>query len=61
MDFKKLLEILDRHVDQNALAKDLLKEAVLPKLDELVAKSPTKIDDAALAVAKQVLKQLLGD
>jgi hypothetical protein len=59
MDLKTILAILDKNIDQMQLAKDLLKEVVLPQLDALAAKSETKVDDAAMAVVKSVLEKLL--
>jgi len=38
MDLKKVVEIVDKHVDQEALAKDLVGQLVAPELEKLAAK-----------------------
>lgn len=55
---KSIVEILDKHIDQEALVKDLVAHFVLPKLEEIVAQSETKIDDAALAFIKKALLEM---
>lgn len=50
MDKAKLLAILDECIDQEKLAKLLAKEIVMPALAEAAAKTPNKLDDAAVAL-----------
>jgi hypothetical protein len=40
-----IVEILDKHVDQVGLAKDLMVELVAPKLKAWAAQTENKIDD----------------
>lgn len=54
----KLVKILDKNIDQQQLIKDIVAEMILPALDEMVAKSETKIDDVILEGAKKLLQGL---
>ena len=47
---QKLLEILDKHVDQEALAKDLMKMYLMDKLKEWAADTevPFDLDEKAV-------------
>lgn len=45
MDTKKLLEILDKNIDQDQLAKDLALELVLPLIKKFVADTANPYDD----------------
>lgn len=45
MDTKKLLEILDKHVNQEALLKEIAVEMMIPALKEFVASTENKYDD----------------
>ena len=60
MDFKKLIELIDKHVNQEALAKDLLIEYVIPVVEEkLKAIDPiagTQIDNEVIAKIIDFLK-----
>lgn len=57
-ELKSVGQIIMECVDEQLLVKRLVEEVVLPKLDKVVAESETKIDDAALAMAKEVLGKL---
>ena len=50
-----VLKIIDENVDEKKLLKDAIAEVALPALDEVVAKSETKIDDVILQGAKMLL------
>ncbi len=52
---EKFLQILDKNINQEQLAKDLLMEIVLAEVKEYVAKSPTKIDDLFLVEFEKYL------
>lgn len=54
MDVKKML--LAR-VDVKGIVEDVVGQVVKPKLEELVAKSETKIDDAVLQVLWPMLDE----
>lgn len=48
MDTKKLLEVLDKHIDQAGLTKDLLKELFIPYLRKFVSSTENRYDDALI-------------
>lgn len=52
----ELLEILKKHVDEKALAQDLIVQFVAPKLKELAAKSDNTLDDALVNMILEALK-----
>lgn len=63
-----LLEILDKHVDEKALGKDLIAKYVMEKFKELKAKvdsgeidliKGTSLDNAALVAIMASLEKLL--
>lgn len=64
MDAKKFIEILDKHVDQEGLVKELAVELVLPFLEAQVAKIDiipgTDLDQKALAAALEALKKMVA-
>lgn len=45
MDTKKLIEILDKNIDQKGLVKDLAFELFLPLLEKFVADTSNKYED----------------
>ena len=45
MDWKKLVEILDKHVDQKGLAKDVALEVLKPIIEKFVADTANPYDD----------------
>jgi hypothetical protein len=55
---KKLGLIIMECVDEQLLLKRVVEELVMPKLEEVVAASETKIDDAVLAMVKEVLQKV---
>lgn len=58
MDLKKLIEILDKHVDEKALAKELAIYFVIPFLEKVVLDSENKFDDIAFAEVKKFIEKL---
>ncbi len=58
MDTKKLLEILDKHVDEKGLAKDLAVQLLLPFLEKIVADSANKFDDVAFGWVKEYVEKM---
>lgn len=60
MEKQKLVEILDKHVNQEAILKDIVLEMLMPKLEKMVAESENKVDDAAWALAKEVLMKAVN-
>ena len=57
-DVKSVGAIVMECVDEQLLLKRLMAEVILPKLEKVVAESETKIDDAVLAMVKEVLAKL---
>ena len=57
-EVKSVGAIVMECVDEQLLLKRLMAEVILPKLDKVVAESETKIDDAVLAMVKEVLGKL---
>ena len=55
MDTKKLIEILDKNINQEALAKDLAAELVIPFLEKFVADSANPYDDKLVDWIKDYL------
>ena len=55
---KKLGQIIMECVDEQLLLKRVVEELVMPKLEQVVAESETKIDDAVLAMVKEVLQKV---
>ena len=58
METKKLLEILDKHVDEKGLAKDLAVQLLLPFLEKIVADSENKFDDVAFGWVKEYVEKM---
>jgi len=58
MDTKKLLEILDKNINQEGLAKDLAVQLVLPFLEKIVADSSNKFDDVAFGWVKEYIEKM---
>ena len=52
MDLKKVVEIVDKHVDQEALAKDLVGQLVAPELEKLAAKMESGEIDLGFRLAR---------
>lgn len=63
MTKQKLLEILDKNIDQQGLSKDLSLELFLPKLKELKAKVESKeIDPLKFTDLENIaIAKFLGD
>ena len=57
-EVKGVGQIFMECLDEQTLLKRVMAEVILPKLDEIVAKSETKIDDAVLALAKDLLGKI---
>lgn len=55
MDTKKLIEILDKNIDQKGLVKDLAFELFLPLLEKFVADTSNKYDDMLIVSLKEFL------
>jgi hypothetical protein len=55
---KAIGQIIMECVDEQLLLKRVMEEVILPKLDKIVAESPNKIDDAVLAMVKEVLAKV---
>lgn len=51
-----LLKLIDKHVDQEALVKDLAIQFLLPKLEAFVADTSNPYDDMLVARLKEFLK-----
>jgi len=58
MEIKGLLEIVAKHVDEKALAKDLAIALIIPFLEKVVADTENKFDDAALNYVKEYVAKL---
>lgn len=58
MELKKLVEVLDKHIDQTALAKDLAIMLVIPFLEKVVADSENTFDDIAFAEIKKFIEKM---
>lgn len=54
MDKNQLLEILDKHINQEALIKDLAIHVVFPFLEEKAKQTNTPLDDMFLAGLKEL-------
>lgn len=59
MELKKLFEILDHHIDQKALMKDIALQILMPLLEKVVADSENSFDDIALAQIKKYIFEKL--
>lgn len=57
METTKLVQILDKHINQEALLKDLVVEMVIPMIEEAAKKSETQIDDKLVAYLKTFLME----
>ena len=55
---KKIGAIVMECVDEQLLLKRIVAEVLMPKLEEVVAKSETKVDDAVLAMVKEVIAKM---
>lgn len=51
------LEIIKKHGKE--MAKELILVAAIPALEEVVAKSPTKVDDMFLPAFEEALKKVI--
>ena len=58
METQKLLQILDKHIDQQGLAKDLAVELVLPLIEKFVADTANPYDDTLVKYLKEYLSKL---
>jgi hypothetical protein len=58
MEASKLVEIVLKHTDEKALAKDLAIFLVIPFLEKIVADSENKFDDAALGYVKEYVEKI---
>jgi hypothetical protein len=54
MDKMKLVELLDKHINQEAFLKDLAIEMVIPWLEEKAKQSSTPIDDMVVSYLKDL-------
>lgn len=54
MEPKKLVELLDKHVNQEALLKDIALEMIIPWLEEKAKQSSTPLDDMLVAKLKEL-------
>lgn len=57
MDKSKFLQILDKHVDEKGLAKDLAFELVIPFLEKFVADSANPYDDMLVKWVKEYIEK----
>jgi hypothetical protein len=57
MDTKKLLEILDRNINQEALAKDLAIELVMPMIEKFVKDTSNPYDDKLVEMLKAFIEK----
>lgn len=58
MEAGKLGKIVMECVDEQLLLKRIVEELVMPKLEQVVASSETQIDDAVLAMAKELIAKI---
>jgi hypothetical protein len=58
MELAKVWEVLDKHVDQKALSRDLVLLLVVPWLEKVVADTENKFDDAALGEIKKYIEKM---
>jgi hypothetical protein len=58
MDKEKLLQILDKHIDQQGLSKDLAIQLLLPFLQKIVSDSENKFDDVAFGWVKEYVEKM---
>lgn len=58
METKKLLEILDKHIDQQGLAKDLVVELLIPTIEKFVLDTANPYDDQLVKYFKEYLLKL---
>ena len=58
MELSKVTEIILKHVDEKALAKDLAILLIIPFLEKVVADSENKFDDIALGYVKEYIAKL---
>lgn len=58
MDFKTVVEIVGKHVDEKGLAKDLAIALIIPFLEKVVADTTNTFDDLALAEVKKFIEKL---
>lgn len=58
MEIKQILEVVAKHVDEKALAKDLAIALILPFLEKIVADTENKFDDAAFGYVKEYVEKL---
>lgn len=57
MDYKAvLIQVLDKNINQEQLAKDLLLMMLVPALEEMAAKSEGKIDDVVVKYIKEFIE-----
>ena len=57
METKKFLEILDKHIDQSSLAKDLAIELVIPLIEKFVADTSNPYDDQLVKFIKEFIEK----
>lgn len=58
MELAKVWEVLDKHVDQKGLSKDLVLMLVLPWLEKVVADTDNSFDDAALNEIRKYIEKM---
>lgn len=58
MDKAILLALLDKHIDQQGLAKDLAVQLLLPFLQKIVDDSENKFDDIAFGFVKDYVEKM---
>lgn len=58
MELAKIWEVLDKHIDQKGLSKDLVLLLVMPWLEKVVADTSNSFDDAALAEIKKYIETM---
>lgn len=57
MDKQKFLALLDKHIDQQGLAKDLAFELVVPFLQKFAADSANPYDDKLVEWVKEYIEK----
>lgn len=56
MDTKLLLEVLDKNIDQQGLAKDLVLVLVMPLVEKFVADTSNPYDDMLVKALKEFIE-----
>ncbi|MBY0413709.1 MAG: hypothetical protein K2Q18_06070 [Bdellovibrionales bacterium] len=56
MDTKKIIEILDKNIDQQGLAKDIAFQIIVPFIEKFAADTATPYDDMLVDWVKKYIE-----